>query len=66
MTLTPPPNKVYRFPLAEGRDPYSDTWRFSHGRLGTESGGGTTASKFPHGDDTLRKGGTDEDLDDRP
>eukprot|EP00971_Amphidinium_carterae_P194729 3864407-Amphidinium_carterae.1 len=26
MTITPPPNKVYRFPLAEERDPYSDAW----------------------------------------
>eukprot|EP00971_Amphidinium_carterae_P143955 2852504-Amphidinium_carterae.1 len=34
--------------------------------LGTETGEGTTASKFPHKDDTQRKGGTDEDLDDRP
>eukprot|EP00971_Amphidinium_carterae_P113095 2240151-Amphidinium_carterae.1 len=34
--------------------------------LGTENGTGTTASKFPHKDDTQRKGGTDEDLDDRP
>eukprot|EP00971_Amphidinium_carterae_P308079 6122845-Amphidinium_carterae.1 len=52
MTITPPPNKVHRFPLAEERDPYSDAWRFSHGMLGTETGEGTTASKFPHKDDT--------------
>eukprot|EP00971_Amphidinium_carterae_P293452 5826210-Amphidinium_carterae.1 len=51
-TITPPPSKVYRCPLAEEKDPYSDQWRFSHGLLGTESGGGSPASKFPYKDDT--------------
>eukprot|EP00971_Amphidinium_carterae_P352434 6492594-Amphidinium_carterae.1 len=65
-TISPPPSKIYRFPLAEEKDPYSDQWRFSHGLLGTESGGDTPASRFPYKDDTSQKGGTDEDLDERP
>eukprot|EP00971_Amphidinium_carterae_P027200 535940-Amphidinium_carterae.1 len=64
-TVIPPPSGVFRFPLAEERDPYSDQWRYSHGLLGSE-GGVPTASKFPHKDDTQPKGGTDDDLDERP
>eukprot|EP00971_Amphidinium_carterae_P268032 5317682-Amphidinium_carterae.1 len=53
-TVIPPPTGVYRCPLAEERDPYSDQWRFSHGLLGSESGV-SPASKFPYKDDTQTK-----------
>eukprot|EP00971_Amphidinium_carterae_P140704 2788424-Amphidinium_carterae.2 len=59
--IVPPISKVYRFPLAEERDPYSEQWRLSHGLLGTESNGTNLAQKFLHKDDTKKRGGTEED-----
>eukprot|EP00971_Amphidinium_carterae_P050211 989242-Amphidinium_carterae.2 len=59
--VIPPVSKIYRFPLAEERDPYSEQWRLSHGLLGTETNGTNLAQKFPHKDDTKKRGGTEED-----